>query len=247
MSHWSSGPLGISEEFMLAVARGQVRGHSIIHKFGRNESVGTAYEGMWIGSNVYVFPTAASAAIVVSDDANDTLLGTGARTLTIQGLDVDFEVIQDTIDLNGTTEVTTANSYFRVNRAFVDTGGTEEGAIGTVSISINGGTVALVAPTENKTLQAVYTVPANHSAFMYQLGASSAKNNELSARLRIRKQGKVFTTDDSLFVYGGHYIQNHPLPVALGEKVDIKMDAKIETTGGTAVGTFDILLIDDSA
>ena len=75
-------------DFFLAVAKGDFTGYSKISKFGRNPGVKSAdYESIWDGSNLYPWPTAAETLSVVSDDADDTSAGTGARTVEIEGLD----------------------------------------------------------------------------------------------------------------------------------------------------------------
>ena len=74
--------------------------------------------------DIGIFPASARIIYIASTSANDTAAGTGARTLTIVGLDANFEPLTESnITLNGQTPVTTTNQFLRVNRLFVDDSG----------------------------------------------------------------------------------------------------------------------------
>ena len=47
----------------------------------------------------------------MSDDANDDVAGTGARTLRIQGLDGSYNLAEETVDMDGTTTVTLHKNF----------------------------------------------------------------------------------------------------------------------------------------
>ena len=102
-------------DFFIAVAKGDYTGYPHVSKFGRNPKVKSSdYETIWDGSNLYPWPTAAETLNVVSTDADDTSAGTGARTVEIEGLNSSWAVITETVSMNGTTNVTTTNSFLRV-------------------------------------------------------------------------------------------------------------------------------------
>jgi len=127
-----AAPLPI-RDFFLEVAKGNVTGHFIVNKFGRNSDIDTAAEEtIWANGGMYTFPTAAQTLDVVSSDANDTSAGTGARTVEIQGLDGSYDAVTETVTMTGTTPATTTATFLRVNRAMVKTagsGGVNAGAI----------------------------------------------------------------------------------------------------------------------
>ena len=78
--------------------------------------------GMPLGSvvNIGTYPSSAIIMQIASSSANDTGAGTGARTVTLQGLDLNFEKISEALTLTGQTPKSTVNSYRRLNRIFVD-------------------------------------------------------------------------------------------------------------------------------
>ena len=72
------------------ISEGRVLKTNYIHKFGRNPSVGGAPETIWMQGGVYEYLTSPSTVYVTSDNAADAADGTGARTVTVQGLDVNY-------------------------------------------------------------------------------------------------------------------------------------------------------------
>ena len=62
----------------------------------------------------------------VSDDADDTSAGTGARTIFIQGLDADYDELTEVLIMNGLTPVQSVNTYMRIFRTQNITAGATE-------------------------------------------------------------------------------------------------------------------------
>ena len=170
-------------DFYLAVAKGDFTGYTKVSKFGRNPSVKSAdYETIWDGSNFYPWPTAAETLSVVSDDANDTSAGTGARTVEIEGLDSSWDVLTETVTMNGTTPVVTTGLFLRVYRARVVTAGssgTNEGTI-TFTNTTSSNVIAQISVDTSgfgQTLMACYTIPAGKTGYLISLIFDLLHNN----------------------------------------------------------------------
>tara|TARA_R100001594_G_scaffold45372_1_gene78163 strand:+ start:2633 stop:3451 length:819 start_codon:yes stop_codon:yes gene_type:complete len=56
---------------------------------------------------------------VKSSSAHDAVGGTGAQIVRIEGLGVDYRVLYEDINMDGTSEVTLKNKYLRVNEFYV--------------------------------------------------------------------------------------------------------------------------------
>lgn len=70
------------QEFKRAIGFGQVPGYRRITALGNNPDVDTGiHEDIWTGGGLYPWMTAATSLEIVSDSANDTAAGTGARTV----------------------------------------------------------------------------------------------------------------------------------------------------------------------
>jgi len=81
--------------FYLAVQQGKVPGYSMVNKFGYNPTIGSgSFETIWETGDNYPYQSTAVTVDVVSDDTNDDVAGTGARTLRIQGLDGSYNLLK---------------------------------------------------------------------------------------------------------------------------------------------------------
>jgi hypothetical protein len=128
-----------SSDFWLKVQLGQVSGYSIISKFGRNNDVGTSLEPI-TGSGVYQTPTSATSLEILSSSSSDTdTSGSGAHAVTIEGLDANFALQSETVNMNGTNAVSLSNTYTRVFRMYV----AESGTYATASAGSHVGTITL--------------------------------------------------------------------------------------------------------
>ena len=119
-------PPPVDVDFWFDVAAGNAPGYSVVHKFGRNTDVGTSFEVVTMGG-VYQTPQAASATTlrVKAGNAGDTAAGTGAREITLQGLDeTGAEVIEALATAGASASATTTATFMRLYRAFVSESGT---------------------------------------------------------------------------------------------------------------------------
>ena len=91
---------GAFEPFELQVARGQIQGHKTLFKFGNNSDINGSLETIWSHGGLYSYLAAASVLKVSSSSANDAAAGTGARTVTLAGLDASYNEISETVSLN---------------------------------------------------------------------------------------------------------------------------------------------------
>jgi len=112
-----------STEWYVEVAKGNVPNHSIVTRSSRNSSVGTTIEDIWTVGGVRTWLTANTALEVVSDDANDTSAGSGARTITVEGVQLDGTFVTQDVSMNGVTPVALGTNIARVSMMFVATAG----------------------------------------------------------------------------------------------------------------------------
>ena len=244
-----SGDIG----FYLAVAKGDFTGYAKVSKFGRNPGVKSAdYESIWDGSNLYPWPTAAETLNVVSTDTDDSSSGTGARTVEIEGLNSSWAVITETVSMNGTTNVTTTNSFLRVYRARVVTAGSSgvnEGTI-TMTNTTSSNVIAQISVDNSgfgQTLMAIYTIPAGKTGYLISINGSSSKDNEHSFRLLARDNtvsNAAWNTKEFLNARGGFNLYKKFAINKYTEKTDLDFQA-IASASSAASGGFELILIDN--
>lgn len=213
----------------LQVAKGLVPGTSGLFKFGFNADIDTTEETVWTAGGIYVYPASALAMTIVSSSANDTAAGTGARTVTVIGLDANYVETTQTLTLNGTTPVSIPTPLIRVYRAFVVTAGSANTAAGVINIANGGTTYAQIALGDNQTLMAVYTVPAGYTLYMTESGITTGTaggSQYMVSRLIQRPFGSVFREQAVITAQSGQvFFDGTDVPLRFPEKTDIEVRA----------------------
>lgn len=171
---------------------GGVPGYTRVALLGHNPSIGSGVAAdVWEGGGNYPLLAAASQLEVVSTSAADTAAGTGARTVLIQGLDANWLPISETVTLNGTTPVTTVNSYLRVNLFTTTTSGSGKVNAGDLTLRVvaAGATQSIARAGYGFGRQAVYTVADNTSLFCgsFQFSVFTPNNTTFSAVFGIQQ------------------------------------------------------------
>ena len=152
-----------SEPFDLQVSRGQITGHQTLSLFGYQSAVGNTKIPVWENATVYTYITSASTLTLTSSSASDDTLA----SVLINGLDSNFKPISEIIFLNGASNVTTVNSYFRVNSMFMLSPGTGQNTnVGTITLKQSSNIVSQINAGIGKTQSTVYTVPAGFSFYL---------------------------------------------------------------------------------
>jgi len=170
----------ISErDFFQEVNKGTYTGESAVNKFGRNVDCDAA-EDIWDGGGDWVGPTTARTHDIVSTSTADDgdPVGTGARTVTIQGLDSGAVFQEEIVTMNGTTNVATANTYLMIHRMFVKTSGTGLTNAGTITATAQTDATVTAQMTigMGQTLMAIYQVPDSVTAYIMGWYASLGKS-----------------------------------------------------------------------
>ena len=224
---------GAFEPFELQVSRGQVDGHTPIEIFGYSTAVGSTaqgplWEGLTLSGGTYVYPTTAAPLVLVSSSASDNT----TRSVVIDGLGAGFVPLTETIALNGTSNVTTTNSFLRINQmSMLNSTNT-----GDITASISSTVYAKMNAGVGQTQMAIYTVPAGYTFYLAysQYDASigftssnymiSAEYNKFNAGAN---SGQITLTHQSTFVQKQEV--PYTVPVAHPEKTDLQFQVKANT------------------
>jgi len=158
-------------DYATAVGFSQLIGNSRVAALGNNPDIDTAPEDIWSGGGQYPWMTAATPLEILSTDANDTSAGTGARTVTIVGLDINYGIVTQSVILNGITPVAIPMPLFRINSAMITSAGTGRVNAGDINIrDVSGATVRCVIPLGyGISRQSQYTVPAGSTLAVQSL------------------------------------------------------------------------------
>ena len=242
----------IPQSYGLELSKGNIPNHIGINKYGSNTDIDTTTdpETIWSTGGLYTFLSSAGTVAVVSSDANDDDGDTGARTISIEGLDANYDQITETVTLNGTGSVntTTHTDWLRVNRAYVVSAGSSEKNEGIITMSVGGTTVATIPAEKGQTQMAIYTVPNGYNAYITNLfgaivkGTGAATNADVQFYSRknnvIRLQQEI-----SLDSAGtSEFNKTYAIPLAFEEKTDIYAEALVGSNNTTVFVNFGIII-----
>jgi len=247
-------PKRIYDHTDLAISRGHTLGYRTLYKFVYNPDLNGDEETVWEQGGDYPWLDSAVTMFVSSTSVNDTSGGSGANTILIQGLDENYVEIEETITLNGQTQVTTQLSYLRVYRAFVTLAGSSGTSGGTIYIGSSGatggvpnGTVYANLGIGNQTQIAAYTVPAGHTLYVDEINITAAlnlANKRVNASFHTRDFGSnVFRTRFINVLQSNQLNQRFKYPQDFAEKTDVEIRVSTNTTNNPIAASFQGVLI----
>lgn len=225
-------------------ALGLIDGVAFFNKYAENRDVDGTEEVNPNGTTRNLLTSAETIDFVSTSGEDGAGTQTGLNTIVVTGLDGDYLEIAETLNLNGTTPVTTTNSYLRCNRVYGTSAGSAQWNVGTVTgtFTTAGTETAVIPATKSQTSQSDYTVPADKVLLLNQLIGSIGRGSgavEVDFEFCIRLFGtntwrvineQVFTStgssiiDQTFIEAGGFYIP---------PKTDVRMVA--EPTGGSNI------------
>ena len=250
--------------FGIESSKGNVPGHTVIHKFGRNSAISSTFAPI-TESSFYRTPTSNTALEVVSNDANDTSTGTGARSITYEGLQEsggNLVVVTNTVSLNGTTAVALPDSLIRLYRWRVATSGTyatqtSASHQGTLTIQESGGgntwsTIVLNTFGRAQSQIGCYTVPTGYTAFISEI-VYSIENDKEAEILLYQRPGVLNTTApfDAMRLVTevssarGVAEANYSAPFIFEEETDILFFGKLKSGSGPGTVDFTLYLVEN--
>ena len=223
--------------FGISVQDNAVAKWSGVQKFGYNPTVGSTFETVWDGGNVYTYISTASTATATSDAAASADDGT---TVKVFGLDANYDQVEETLTVGagaGTVE------FQRIYRAYVVNAAAGITNVGNVNITVDSVVAARINATNGQTLMCVYTIPRNYQAFVMQIDAGAKKNQEHELRMVARSvsNGNAFNTKAYVTMTGGFFEKNYHVPIKLPPKTDIELQATASATSAVA-GGFELFL-----
>jgi len=209
-----------------------------VNIFGFNREISDSYETLWNYGGLYAYPASAVTMDCVSDSASDTM------TIVISGLDADYESIAEIVQLNGLTTVTTTNSFLRINNATILSGSN----VGNITISNGGTTYAYIEAQIGTTQACVYSVPANHSLYLFRISLTSGtvnNNKYMTYRNRIdNSSGRILRVAEATW-FTGMQTFDRQIPFRVAPKSDLQFEIKSSSGTNEASIFIEALLMKD--
>jgi hypothetical protein len=209
--------------------------------FGHNDDLdaGTLPETLVPWGGLVSIPSAVGTLSIVSSSANDTSDGTGARTVIVNGLDSNKDILEVTYTLNGTTPVVSASVWTRINKIYVTSVGSGGVNAGTITFTHSNTSAILgqINANEGCSHACVYSVPNNYTLFVSRIEGHMTKlagdqAGEIAMYRRDGATGALW----QCFKVGVHTKAISVLDLnstgyfAVGEKSDVFINATYTTT-----------------
>lgn len=240
-----------------SITSGDFQKLNSIDKFGRNADIdtGTAPEDVWTQGDAYSFLSSETTLYISSSDNSDT------QEMTVMGLDGDYNLVTQTKDLTGQSQVALDTDLLRVFRCYNSDSTVLSGNIYIAeSDTLTDGVPdtpskikAVVSNGHGQTQMAIYTIPAGKTGYLIRWyvtinDASGSASKSAQVSLKIREFGKVFRDRRDLGISsnGGHVDVRLTFPIKIPEKSDIKITVESAGANDSDVSAgFDIILVDN--
>ena len=235
----SISQVGTSEPFELQLARGQIPGHSFVHRQGRVPAMSVNTTGtVWdISDTLYPWSAWDTAGTVTVSRAN---AADANKNVIISGLDADYNPVSTTVTLTAATGNTSATVFKRID--LVRMNGTATN-VGQINVLKGATTVGRIVAGVGQSLKGTYTVPAGYTAYLTQ-GAMTIQNGaDATGTFLYRLQGDRFVIGHTFEVASSEYQYAFTCPFALPEKTDIDVRASVRSNNALVTAAYDMILI----
>lgn len=257
----STNPLPVSNN--LAIARGLITGQSLIYKFALNEDVAASSTESISKDGVLVMPTSASTVkIKAGGDANDTAAGTGAREITIVGLDENWQNASEAVATAGASASSaTTTTFIRVFHAYVSsfgtafTSGTAGGNAADITIQTNGGTDLIIIPQgDGQSKSSLYTIPSGYTGYLTRTYINVDSNKSADVHFYKREnaddvtvpvQGRIVIAEyHELIGASEKHFNSYPV---FTEKTDLWFTSEVSSGSDSGIALeYDLILIQNT-
>jgi hypothetical protein len=232
----------------LQVARGKVTGVSVVNVFGYSTSVGSSFITLWNAGNSYVFPTVANTLTIVSDSTSDN----ANASVLISGVDSSWNALNEVISLNGTSPVTTSNSFLRINSFALASPGTSQVTnVGNITATNGGVTYAYMGAGIGKMQNSYYSVPNGYTFYLNQIqtfGDNTTGNSfgQFRARLTNNNVARPVTFTLLQTAFQTNYGVMRVAQVSYSQKTDIQWQFSVNSGTHSLACIVEGFLIDNN-
>lgn len=230
------------------IASGDVPGTSSVFVHGYNSAFANgAEESFWGNSSLYPWSTwdsytgTGTTLDLVSSNAGDT------QTILLDGLDENFEPLQESVTLTGVTPVTTTGTFMRMNTMYITAGSSTNAGTITAVPTGTATVVEQINPNLGAAQNAQYTIPAGYTGYVMQGAAQIGKGQDGTLYFKTRPFGSVFNTQFVVLLYQDTFNYKFTIPFAVPEKTDLDVTMIASSSGTSGTCSYDLLLVQNTA
>lgn len=217
-----------------------------VYKFGSLPTLALgATADLWVAGGDLYYPAENAETTLLSGSVQDAIAGTGARSLTVQGIVKDagpvYREVSEEVVPTGEDLVTLTTQFWRVYRGWARGVGSGGVNAGDIDIKHGANVLARIAAGDGQTLQAGYTVPEFGGRGLHLLGwrvcpSKGGQTASIQAKLYARRPGESWRVLDA----GGATSNGAAYFAAWGKRVNYMepgSDIRIRITDNVANAT----------
>lgn len=245
-------------EFKYEVAEGLRQGYETWNKWGYNGDIDVGTETVWSSGGTFSRLSSAETLDVVStstDDDGDPA-GIGAQSVIIYGIDANFLPQTEVVTLDGTTTVTTSNTWLGVNRVALYLAGSNGSNVGDINVDATTAATrqAQIPAGEGSTQQAIAFIPAKHKSLLDWLYLNAvrtvgAQDPLITVKMFVTSlvSGAIYEVFRSrIDTSKSNHVELRPMqPFVVGEKSLIEVQATTDKDDTEVSVRFSYILVRD--
>ncbi len=175
-----------------------------------------------------ICPMTATQLTIVSTSASDAVSGTGAQIVQVVGLDGSYNRVLESVNMNGTTPVTTTNSFTHVDGFFVIQVGSANSAVGTITASSGPTTYMAIQPDTNSWKSGKFHTQNNETAYIFAWNFGSYN---AAVRAEIRTSQASGFINGSMIAQASGIANNNSFQVVFPVPVKVPQQGFIQIRG----------------
>ena len=233
--------------YEMNVARGLLGNQSSVERSAYIPATPNLETSIWVEGGIYPHGTWTSPSVlyVASSSASDT-----GQTIYIEGLDSNYNPVTATVTTNGTTTVSTTQTFIRIFTATITNASNNSANAGDIRFRIgsaSGTIVAHIGIGLGVTKLSQYTVPAGYTAYILYGDVATFKNGAGNqsglVKMMVRPFGGAFIAAFIAQVSNGYYRNDFKIPLKVPAKADIDVRILTDATGATVSSNYQMILV----
>ena len=241
----AGSPQICSQDYLQALAEGDISGHTPWSKVGFNTASSNGVEfDLWANGGKYVWASTAGVQMSIqSTSSADSATGLGCRQVYVKYLTEAYVETSEVVTLGGGTSVNLAYSKaIRVNALRAYSVGTTGTAVGVVSIGSGATAYSLIAPGYTRARNICYTVPIGKTLYVTSIAFASGSGSK-AAVVRFTDRAtydpasnrnlgpNFFMSFSETILQDNAYNKTLEVPTVFPEKTDLKVSVLADQAG----------------
>jgi hypothetical protein len=246
-------------DYLQEVAQGNIPGHSLVHKYGRNPAVqnGTDSGLLQVGNNFIMRQSATTFRIKAGGNAADDASGLGSQSVFIQGISAALtEDINELTSAGASASGNSTTSFWRIHRTWSGPVGTYGGSnTGEIIIEDSAGVAdhISIGAGEGQSQYLAFTIPTGKTGYFVSFHANIETSKSVDLKVWTRANFNDVTTPFSpsrlklYFVGRSDKVDYEPKTpeFSMPALTDVWVTGKGIGATADITGNFEILLVDD--